>query len=169
MQHQDPFYQLGKLYVYKLQVELFQYASEQIDTGVTEIDAFETLKTFNTNTTRNSTGGVTAVNVTSGGSGYTSAPTVQFTSGTGYGASAVAHISAGSVTSIEVTSKGSGYQVAPIVQITSGGGTGCIATAEIAIDIDKTDSFGDNNKFKAESANVINFDESNPFGEINNA
>ena len=50
-----------------------------------------------------------------------------------------------------------------------GGGTGCIATAEIAIDIDKTDSFGDNNKFKAESANVINFDESNPFGEINNA
>jgi hypothetical protein len=46
VQHQDPFYQLGKLYVYKLQVELFQYASEQIDTGVKDIDAFETLKTF---------------------------------------------------------------------------------------------------------------------------
>lgn len=46
VQHQDPFYQLGKLYVYKLQVELFQYASEHIDTGIKEIDAFETLKSF---------------------------------------------------------------------------------------------------------------------------
>ena len=27
VKHQDPFYQLGKLYVYKMQVELFQYAS----------------------------------------------------------------------------------------------------------------------------------------------
>lgn len=46
VQHQDPFYQLGKLYVYKLQVELFQYASEKIDTGIPEIDIFETLKSF---------------------------------------------------------------------------------------------------------------------------
>ena len=42
--HQDPFYQLRKLYVYKLQVELFQYASETIDTGIKDIDVFETLK-----------------------------------------------------------------------------------------------------------------------------
>lgn len=46
--HQDPFYQLKKLYVYRLQVELFQYASETIDTGMKEIDVFETLKTFDT-------------------------------------------------------------------------------------------------------------------------
>lgn len=44
--HQDPFYQLGKLYVYKLQVELFQYASEKINTGEEDIDVFETLKSF---------------------------------------------------------------------------------------------------------------------------
>lgn len=44
--HQDPFYQLNKLYVYKLEVELFQYASEKMETGIEEIDAFETLKTF---------------------------------------------------------------------------------------------------------------------------
>jgi len=48
VKHQDPFYQLGKLYVYKLQVELFQYASERLDTGIAEIDAFETLKSFGT-------------------------------------------------------------------------------------------------------------------------
>lgn len=46
VQHQDPFYQLKKLYVYKLQVELFQYSSEKIDTNVADIDEFETLKTF---------------------------------------------------------------------------------------------------------------------------
>jgi hypothetical protein len=45
VQHQDAFYQLKKLYVYKLQVELFQYSSEKIDTGIDEIDIFETLKT----------------------------------------------------------------------------------------------------------------------------
>lgn len=44
--HQDPFYQLRKLYVYKLQVELFQYASEKIDTGNKDIDLFQTLKSF---------------------------------------------------------------------------------------------------------------------------
>lgn len=46
VQHQDPFYQLRKLYVYKLSVELFQYASEKIDTGIKEIDVFETLKSY---------------------------------------------------------------------------------------------------------------------------
>jgi hypothetical protein len=45
VKHQDPFYQLGKLYVYKLQVELFQYSSERINTNQPEIDIFETLKT----------------------------------------------------------------------------------------------------------------------------
>jgi hypothetical protein len=48
VQHQDPFYQLGKLYVYKLQVELFQYGSEKIDTGIASVDVFETLKTYDT-------------------------------------------------------------------------------------------------------------------------
>ena len=46
--HQDPFYQLKKLYVYKLQVELFQYSSEKMETGITDIDDFQTLNTFDT-------------------------------------------------------------------------------------------------------------------------
>lgn len=35
----DPFYQVGKLYVYKLQCELMQFSSERFDTGVDEIDS----------------------------------------------------------------------------------------------------------------------------------
>lgn len=42
--HQQPFYQLGQLYVYKLTVELFRYSSERIETGVTNIDDFVGLK-----------------------------------------------------------------------------------------------------------------------------
>lgn len=44
--HLNPFYQLGKLYVYRLEIELFQYSSEILTTAVPEIDVFETLKSF---------------------------------------------------------------------------------------------------------------------------
>lgn len=37
----DPFYQVGKLYVYELDCELFQYSSEAIDTGDSAIDSLE--------------------------------------------------------------------------------------------------------------------------------
>lgn len=46
VKHQEPFYQLGKLYTYKLDIELFQYSSEKINTGVPEVDVFEDLKSF---------------------------------------------------------------------------------------------------------------------------
>lgn len=36
--NEQPFYQLGQGYVYKLTVEKFRYSSEQIQTGVDEID-----------------------------------------------------------------------------------------------------------------------------------
>ncbi len=34
----DPFFQVGKLYVFKLECELMQYSSERFDTGIAEID-----------------------------------------------------------------------------------------------------------------------------------
>jgi hypothetical protein len=45
VQHLNPFYQLGQLYVYKLTVEKFRYSSEKLETGVTTIDAFNDLAT----------------------------------------------------------------------------------------------------------------------------
>jgi hypothetical protein len=169
VQHQDPFYQLGKLYVYKLQVELFQYSSERIDTGLAAVDTFESLKTFSTNTTRSAFGYVKSINVTSRGSGYTTAPTVVITSGTGNGATATAVLgtetNAGKVVRVDVTNGGTGYQVAPAIAFTGGGGSNAAATAVIEADIDKPDSFGDNNTFKEEASDIL-FSESNPFGEV---
>jgi len=169
VKHQDPFYQLGKLYVYKLQVELFQYASEQIDTGIAAVDAFETLKTYNTNTTRNP-GRVTSITMNSFGSGFTSVPTVSISSATGSGAAATAVLgtgaNAGKVIAVNVTEGGTGYQVAPVISFVGGGGTGAIATANIEVNIDNSgDSFADNNKFKEEATDIL-FSEANPFGEI---
>ena len=39
---QNPFYQLNQIYVYRLVCELFEYSSEDLDTGITTIDAIET-------------------------------------------------------------------------------------------------------------------------------
>lgn len=44
--HQNPFYQLGRLYVYKLKIELFQYASERMETEIDEINQFALDMTF---------------------------------------------------------------------------------------------------------------------------
>jgi hypothetical protein len=65
---------------------------------------------------------VTAIGVTYGGAGYTSAPTVLITGGSGSGATATANLTAGVVTSITVNTPGSGYLTAP--GITFVGGTG---------------------------------------------
>ena len=39
---QNPFYQLNQIYVYRLVCELFEYSSEDLDTGIATIDAIET-------------------------------------------------------------------------------------------------------------------------------
>ena len=60
---------------------------------------------------------VSAVNIVSGGSGYTSAPTVTFSGGAGTGAAATAVVTGGVVTAVNVTSGGSGYTSDPTVAI----------------------------------------------------
>jgi hypothetical protein len=215
VKHQDPFYQVGKLFVYKLQVELFQYASEKINTGIESIDIFETLKSFDDTIVPNGT--VTEIKITNKGAGYTSAPTVVIgeewtpstavtlreeicfsgrkyivtvagTTGTsgpihtagiavdgtaslqffGYCAEATAYLgnglTANEVVKILVDDAGSGYTSPPIIYLTGGGGTSATARAYIA-NIDKPDSYGDNNKFKEEAAGIV-FSEDNPFGEL---
>lgn len=162
VKHQDPFYQLGKLYVYKLQVELFQYSSERIETGNDEVDIFESLKTFSIDVNETSSGGVFEINVVNGGAGYTIAD-VDITSNTGLGAYAVAIVSNGIITNIEVIDVGYGYEDA-LVTIT-GNGNNATATAVIRNNIDAVGSYGKNNSFKDEATTVV-FSELNPFGEV---
>ena len=45
----DPFFQVGKLYVYKLKCELMQFSSERFNTGVSEIDDIAAGKSMDMN------------------------------------------------------------------------------------------------------------------------
>jgi hypothetical protein len=75
---------------------------------------------------------VVGTNITNGGTGYTSAPTVTFSPPTtGTTATANALIANGSVIGLIITNAGSGYTTAPTITITGGGGTGATATAEV--------------------------------------
>jgi lambda family phage minor tail protein L len=65
----------------------------------------------------------------SGGSGYTSAPSVSFSGGGGSGAAATATVSGGKVVFIQKTASGTGYTSPPTVTISGGGGSGATATA----------------------------------------
>lgn len=46
VEHESPFYQLGNIFVYKLQCETFEYANEVFNTGVEEIDGIEDTYAF---------------------------------------------------------------------------------------------------------------------------
>jgi hypothetical protein len=74
--------------------------------------------------------GVKTVNVTSTGSGYSSAPSVTFSGANGSGATAVANL-VGYVNIITVTNQGVNYTQVPPISITGGGGSGATATATL--------------------------------------
>lgn len=85
---------------------------------------------------------VTAIAVSAGGTGYTTAPTVTITGGGGTGATATATIALGAVTGIVMTNFGTGYTSAPTVTITGGAGTGATAGAVTLVEDIIVDTLG---------------------------
>lgn len=75
--------------------------------------------------------GSPGVQVTNGGSGYITAPTVGFSGGGGSGAAATAVIQNGQVVAVVMTAAGTGYTTAPSVTFTGGLGSGAAAVAQI--------------------------------------
>jgi hypothetical protein len=73
-------------------------------------------------------GSVASVGSITGGTGYTTAPTVTLTGGGGTGATAHATVSSGAVTAVTMDNHGTGYTTAPTVAF-GGPGTGASATA----------------------------------------
>jgi hypothetical protein len=156
VEHEIPFYQLQKNYVYNLRCELFRYQDEIIDTGIIGIDDniqdYGYIEVYNmvgigsqaTAITSIVNGGVRFVTVTNRGDGYSSAPTVNFgRAPTGSIATGIATMIAGivdlcepdetllRVQGVQITNPGFGYTVAPTVSFTGGGGAGAQAVATI--------------------------------------
>jgi hypothetical protein len=64
-------------------------------------------------------GAVTSVTITAGGSGYSTAPVIQFVGGTGNGATATCTVSGGAINAVTVTAGGNNYTIAPYVVLTT--------------------------------------------------
>jgi len=146
VEHERPFYQLQKNYVYQLQCELFEYEDEVIDTNVNAIDEVVQTEgyiarlvvsgigsTATANTTLNF-GAVQQIFLQNDGYGYLTAPTVSISTSPGVDATAVAIMTsrsgigtAKSIDKILLINPGSGYIGIPTVTVP---GTG-IATAGI--------------------------------------
>lgn len=81
-------------------------------------------------------GFVVAANVTSGGSGYATAPVVNIVGGGGMNAVAIAHVSGGAVTSISMSNAGTGYTNIPAVEIAPPPATATFPTVFPVIRVD---------------------------------
>ena len=151
VEHEEPFYQLGKNYVYQLKCELFEYEDEDIDTSIDEIDKtvedigfITTLQLIGAGVTATANAGLSQpsgyireLTLVNDGNGFTATPTIVIENAPsgGVNASAVAFTTTrSSITSVErivLTNAGSGYTVAPQVTFVGGGGSGAIATTLI--------------------------------------
>ena len=150
VEHEDPFYQLGKNYVFKLQCELFEYEGEIIDTDIEEIDTKTEdqgyIRDLNlvgavnaaTATATIGTGGIQEVFLNHDGYNYVTPPTITFSAPPGAGTTATAvgvltsRMNATSLWKILITNAGAGYGTTePIVTISGGGGAGAAATCSL--------------------------------------
>ena len=151
VEHEEPFYQLGSNYVYKLKCELFEYEDEVIDTDIAAIDSqvddvgyIAELQLVGVGRTATAqavinTGHISEIFLNNDGSGFSSAPLVSISTSpntlSGSDATAVAFTtSRANITSVEkilITNAGYGYTEPPTITFTGGGGTGVAATCSI--------------------------------------
>ena len=157
VEHEKPFYQLQKNYVYELRCQLFRYEDEVIDTGIDNIDDnvddagyIQTLTMVGVGSTATAVasafnGGVRFIDVINRGSGYTTSPNVAISSSPLLGGSAVgiASMIGGivdicepdgnllRVQAVPLVRSGYGYTTPPKVMFSGGKGVGAAATAVI--------------------------------------
>jgi hypothetical protein len=154
VEHEDPFYQIGKNYSYKLQCELYEYENEVIDTGVKEIDqsvvdqGYEIKYTMGTGTS-NYIFGENIVGIgTTYGVGVTSGVVMKWDAPSKV--LSISHISGNfKVGQILVgQTSGTGRSIISFDSLSSTGGV-----------------LGDNRAIENAADSVLDFSETNPFGE----
>lgn len=158
VEHEQPFYQLKKNYVYTLTCELFRYEDEVVVTGVDQIDDnlqdigyIQTLNMIGAAQTATASaeictsGAVNYVTMTNMGKKYRFRPEVGFSSSTNTTAVGIVSITneyiqcdgmyGGMIDAVDLVNAGCGYTVDPMVLISPSGndiGTGAEATSGIS-------------------------------------
>lgn len=153
VEREDPFYQLGKIYYYTMTAEIYEYGSDDISTGVAEIDAIETIFS-----------NAIALTMAVGGTGdFTIGETV---SGSTTG------------TEAEVKSWDAATRVLQVINRTgtfatgeamTGNDSGAVHVVGTFDTLNNTNSEYDQNRVIEDTAdNIIDWTEGNPFGEAGN-
>ena len=154
VEHEVPFYQLGKVHVWGLRCELFEYSDEDFNTGVAEIDAVEV-----------NFANAVSVNVADGGSG-------DFVAGeivTGGNSNVTAEVKTwNSATRQLVVYNRSG--IFSIPETITGNTSGAAWTSATYNTLNNMNSDTDQNfTLETQADAIIDFTESNPFGDFGNS
>ena len=153
VEHEKPFYQLGKGYVWEMKCELFQYSNEDLDTGIDEVDDIEDEDGYTLDLTFavGGTGSFDAGEVVTGGTSGATGEVVSWNSTT---RKLVLNNLTGEFKDNEIV-------------------TGSDSGAEWTVDILDSYSMGEiegaqNKYFEVKGDLILDFTENNPFGEHGN-
>jgi len=151
VEHENPFYQVGKLFVFKLQCELFEYSGEDFDTNVTDIDLIEDEQAYHIDMT-----------MAAGGSGnYVANENITLSS------VVVGEVISWNPTTRQLKIRDNTKTL--VVGDTLVGADGS-ASHTIASIVDvmtmSNDGSADNLDFETKADNYLDFSETNPFGEV---
>ena len=170
VEHENPFYQLGKIFVFKLSCETFEYSHEEIDVGIAELDNIEDQYSYQVSMT-----------LGSGGSGsFQVGEVVTQTVATGYTVTGnvvkwdaslrqlfvnnISFSDTGVPTQYNMFVLSSNANAGNIVGATSSASWE-ITTAPNTMQLPQ-DPSADNEEFETAGDNIIDFSESNPFGSV---
>jgi hypothetical protein len=150
VEHEDPFYQFGKLYTYKLKCELYEYGDEVPDVGIfdTQVDEGYVIKFFFDELTGSPEIGEEVIGSVSGSKARINK--INFDSRPQY---------------VELRSFSGEFVPADILTGASSGATINITDFD---ELDIKDSYADNIKVENSADGILDFTETNPFGEYGN-
>ena len=167
VEHEQPFYQAGKNYSFDITCELYQYSQEQLETGIVDIDNIEKEQGYTIDLV-----------MTAGGSG-----TFAIGEAIYQGDNLASATAEGIVVSWNATTrvlrvndvKGSLAAVPTYGASSAGVNTGTVWTLSTTTDASgkadsdqelPTDPNADNLEFEIEADSILDFSESNPFGDV---
>ncbi len=154
VEHEQPFYQLGKIHVWGLKCELFEFSDEQFDTGVTAIDQIE--QDFSVSITINfatgGTGDFTVGEVVAGGTSNITAEVKSWDS---------------TNRQLQVFNR-TGIFTIPET-ITGQSSSAAWTTASYNTLNNTSSEYDSNSSFETLADSIIDFSEGNPFGDYGGA
>ena len=154
VEHEKPFYQLGKIHVWGLKCELFEFSDEQFDTGVTAIDQIE--QDFSVSITINfatgGTGDFTVGEVVAGGTSNITAEVKSWDS---------------TNRQLQVFNR-TGIFTIPET-ITGQSSSAAWTTASYNTLNNTSSEYDSNSSFETLADGIIDFSEGNPFGDFGGA